>query len=73
VNDVGVGAIGRKEREGLRICLGSGGEVSAVVYVESGSSDGSETMARRLGAKVVALAFPHSDLAPSKEWPCSNL
>lgn len=53
---VGVVAIGRNEGERLRACLESVvGQVGAVVYVDSGSTDGSVAMARGLGAEVVPL------------------
>lgn len=53
---IGVVAIGRNEGERLRRCLQSllPGAVT-VVYVDSGSEDGSPEMARQLGADVVAL------------------
>lgn len=53
---VGVVAIGRNEGERLRRCLTSvvGGS-GCVVYVDSGSTDGSVEMARGLGAVVVDL------------------
>jgi glycosyltransferase involved in cell wall biosynthesis len=52
----GVVAIGRNEGERLRACLHSAlGAAACVVYVDSGSSDGSADMARGLGAAVVAL------------------
>ncbi len=52
----GVVAIGRNEGERLRRCLEAVvGAASHVVYVDSGSSDGSVELARRLGAEVVAL------------------
>ncbi|HEX6397527.1 MAG TPA: glycosyltransferase, partial [Steroidobacteraceae bacterium] len=52
----GVVAIGRNEGERLRRCLESvRGQVAAVVYVDSGSVDGSPELARALGAIVVAL------------------
>jgi GT2 family glycosyltransferase len=49
-------AIGRNEGERLARCLGSvvGREVR-VIYVDSGSTDGSPELARRLGAEVVTL------------------
>lgn len=48
--------IGRNEGNRLRTCLKSLMRcVSAVVYVDSGSIDGSVAMARSLGAEVVAL------------------
>ena len=53
---VGVVAIGRNEGERLRACLESVvGRVGAVVYVDSGSTDGSVATARDLGAEVVRL------------------
>jgi hypothetical protein len=53
---VGVVAIGRNEGERLRRCFRSiPREVPAVVYVDSGSSDGSVEHARALGHEVVAL------------------
>ena len=48
--------IGRNEGERLRACLQSlRGQVRRVVYVDSGSSDGSVALARGLGALVVLL------------------
>lgn len=56
IADVAVVAIGRNEGERLRACLQSVLEVAAlVVYVDSGSNDGSVAMARGLGAQVVEL------------------
>ena len=56
MGDVGVVAIGRNEGERLRRCLESVvGQVTAVVYVDSGSTDGSVAMARSLGVEVVEL------------------
>ena len=53
---IGVVAIGRNEGERLRRCLASvAGRVGAVVYVDSGSTDGSAAMAREMGAEVLAL------------------
>jgi glycosyltransferase involved in cell wall biosynthesis/GT2 family glycosyltransferase len=53
---VGVVAIGRNEGERLRRCLASlAGQAAALVYVDSGSSDGSVDLARSLGANVVEL------------------
>lgn len=49
-------AIGRNEGERLKACLTSlqdGG--AAVIYVDSGSTDGSVAFARSIGAEVVAL------------------
>ena len=54
--DVALVAIGRNEGERLRRCLESATEqVNAVVYVDSGSTDGSLEVAAQLGATVVAL------------------
>src|SRR4051794_35223241 len=48
----GVVAIGRNEGERLRLCLESVvGHAQAVVYVDSGSSDGSVELARSLGVE----------------------
>jgi glycosyltransferase involved in cell wall biosynthesis len=53
---VGCVAIGRNEGVRLERCLKSIlGRVRQVVYVDSGSSDGSVELARRLGALVVEL------------------
>jgi len=53
---VGVVAIGRNEGDRLRKCLESVyGLAEAVVYVDSGSSDGSVPMARALASEVVEL------------------
>ncbi|GAA3981811.1 hypothetical protein GCM10022279_01770 [Comamonas faecalis] len=59
---LGLVVIGRNEGERLRVCLQSalGGCQAAsagrtVVYVDSGSTDGSVALARSLGARVVAL------------------
>jgi GT2 family glycosyltransferase len=53
----GVVAIGRNEGERLRQCLTSLSAVSALVlvYVDSGSTDGSVQCARDLGAEVIQL------------------
>lgn len=54
--NVGIVAIGRNEGERLRRCLASidvGG--APVVYVDSGSTDGSTAMAAGFGAQVVEL------------------
>jgi GT2 family glycosyltransferase len=49
-------AIGRNEGERLRKCLSSvAGKAAKIVYVDSGSSDGSVEMARGLGVEVVDL------------------
>jgi len=53
---VGIVAIGRNEGERLRKCLISVvGLAKRVVYVDSGSTDGSVDMARALGVSVVEL------------------
>jgi glycosyltransferase involved in cell wall biosynthesis len=54
--DVGVVVIGRNEGLRLKICLESViGRATHVVYVDSGSTDGSVETARGLGASVVEL------------------
>ncbi len=54
--NVGVVAIGRNEGERLTQCLHSlTGRVSHVVYVDSGSTDGSQELAQSVGAEVVEL------------------
>lgn len=54
--DVGAVAIGRNEGERLKACLRSlVGRVREVVYVDSGSTDGSVEFARDLGVAVVDL------------------
>jgi len=53
---IGLVVIGRNEGERLRRCLGSiDGARYPVVYVDSGSTDGSVAMARAMGAEVVEL------------------
>ena len=53
---IGVVVIGRNEGERLRRCLESVLPVAeVVVYVDSGSTDGSQDLARSLGVQVVAL------------------
>src|SRR5262245_15182467 len=52
--------IGRNEGERLRQCvLSLDGSVDALVYVDSGSSDGSVEFARAIGADVVDLDTSH--------------
>lgn len=52
----GVVAIGRNEGERLRKCLESiAGRAARLVYVDSGSTDGSVAMARNSGSEVVEL------------------
>ncbi len=56
LNQVGLIAIGRNEGQRLRQCLLSGlGKVDCIVYVDSGSTDGSVDMARSLGVEVIEL------------------
>ena len=56
MSDLGIVAIGRNEGERLRRCLASTvGPYRTVVYVDSGSSDGSVGLARAMGAEVVEL------------------
>ena len=53
---VGVVVIGRNEGERLRACLEAVVRAGApATYVDSGSTDGSVALARRLGVEVVAL------------------
>ncbi len=53
--DVGAVVIGRNEGERLKRCLVSLSGVGVVVYVDSGSTDGSAQWARSNGADVVEL------------------
>jgi len=54
--DVGVVVIGRNEGDRLVTCLRSAAhQVRHIVYVDSGSSDGSQPRARECGADVVVL------------------
>lgn len=56
LNRVGLVAIGRNEGERLRACLASVVHlVEHVVYVDSGSTDGSVAMAKAMGVHVVNL------------------
>ena len=56
MSTIGVVVIGRNEGERLRVCLESVvGRGHSVVYVDSGSIDGSVALARALGAAVVEL------------------
>ncbi len=56
MNQLGLVAIGRNEGDRLRRCLESVlGQVTQVVYVDSGSTDGSQELARSLGVDVVDL------------------
>ena len=55
-SEIGIVAIGRNEYPCLRRCLASLLEEGrTVVYVDSGSTDGSVELAKRLGAEVVEL------------------
>jgi GT2 family glycosyltransferase len=54
-SDVGIIVIGRNEGLRLRDCLASLGELSHTVYVDSGSTDGSQANAALAGAHVVNL------------------
>lgn len=55
---LGVVAIGRNEGQRLRRCLESvRGRAGRVVYVDSGSTDGSVALAEELGALVVTLSL----------------
>ena len=54
---IGAVIIGRNEGARLEVCLRSVlGQVKYVVYVDSGSTDGSSAVAARLGADVVELS-----------------
>lgn len=56
MNQVGAVVIGRNEGERLRICLSAlRGSLPNIVYVDSGSTDGSVEMACALGVDVVPL------------------
>jgi len=55
-SSIGVVVIGRNEGERLRKCLASGvREVSRIIYVDSGSTDDSVTLARHLGIEAMEL------------------
>ena len=56
LHKVGLVAIGRNEGDRLHQCLlGAIGQVACVVYVDSGSTDGSLQLARSIGADTVEL------------------
>jgi GT2 family glycosyltransferase len=55
---VGAVVIGRNEGERLKTSLRSLHGVDAIVYVDSGSIDGSQAFARSIGVQVVDLAVP---------------
>jgi GT2 family glycosyltransferase len=55
-SEIGIVVIGRNEGDRLLRCLKSvGGEADNVVYVDSGSTDGSQAAVERLGIPVVPL------------------
>jgi GT2 family glycosyltransferase len=55
LRNIGAVVIGRNEGERLKQCLASLSGVGTVVYVDSGSSDGSAQRARDHGAEVIEL------------------
>ena len=58
MNEIEIGAvvIGRNEGDRLHRCLRSmAGKVERIVYVDSGSTDGSLEMAREQGAEIIEL------------------
>ncbi|MBV8885378.1 MAG: glycosyltransferase family 2 protein [Chroococcidiopsidaceae cyanobacterium CP_BM_RX_35] len=56
MNRIGLVAIGRNEGKRLHQCLlSASGNVDSIVYVDSGSTDGSVELARSLGIEVVEL------------------
>ena len=60
MDQLGIVIIGRNEGERLRRCLASVvGCEFAVVYVDSGSTDGSVKLARAMGVEVVELDMSH--------------
>lgn len=54
----GVVVIGRNEGDRLRVCLESIQGAEHKVYVDSGSTDGSQLLARQMGVEVVELPTP---------------
>lgn len=64
-DDVGIVVIGRNEGQRLRNCLQSISDVGVRVYVDSGSTDGSQSFARSLGFIVL-------DLDPSQEFTAAR-
>ena len=55
-DSIGIVVIGRNEGERLRVCLESVVSIARkVVYVDSGSTDGSVVIAKKLGVEVVNL------------------
>lgn len=55
---VGAVVIGRNEGERLKTSLRSLHGIDGIVYVDSGSTDGSQAFARSIGVQVVDLAVP---------------
>lgn len=53
--DIGIVTIGRNEGERLQRCLNSLPSAAAIVYVDSGSTDGSRQWSKQFGAEVVSL------------------
>lgn len=60
IPEVGVVVIGRNEGERLRSCLLSLRDCAFRVYVDSGSTDGSQKIAEDLGFAVIELEVPPS-------------
>lgn len=58
--DTGIVVIGRNEGERLRRCLESLPHSYPIVYADSGSSDGSLTLARALGVHALECSPPYS-------------
>ena len=54
-NDIGAVVIGRNEGERLRLCLESLSHLKLIVYVDSGSTDGSVELATKMGVILVKL------------------
>ena len=55
---IGVVVIGRNEGDRLKASLASLKGIENIVYVDSGSTDGSQAFARKMGVKVVELPVP---------------
>lgn len=72
---VGLVVIGRNEGDRLRQCLHSvTGKVARIVYVDSGSTDGSIELARSLGVDVVELDLSTSfTAARARNAGCDHL
>lgn len=64
-DDVGIVVIGRNEGQRLRNCLQSIRDVGVRVYVDSGSTDGSQDFARSRGFTVL-------DLDPTQEFTAAR-